>query len=269
MQKLYVLKIGGSVATEKGRETPRVRRALLKKIFEKCAHALKIDPSLSLIIVHGAGSFGHTLAHTYRLREGTYAHKDGKQGAAYTRASVQRLNTEILDIALSAGLPTLTLHTGALIAQKRGHIETLHTAPLTSALKEKYVPILYGDMVFDSALGMSVCSGDAIVADIVKYFPISKVFFASDVDGIYTKDPHRDTHAILLETLSLRNMSEVTLGASHNTDVTGGLKGKIDACKDLFKKSSLKEIHVFNGLAEENFAKIFAGEAFPHTTVVK
>ncbi len=269
MHKLYILKIGGSVATEKSQKTPRIRRALLQKIFKDISQVLKENPGLQLIIVHGAGSFGHVLAHEYKLRDGTSAHNEGKKGALLTRLSVQTLNTKLLSIALSAGLSGVSLHPGDLFSHTNKKVVAFHTAPLTSALRENYVPILYGDMVFDSTLGMSVCSGDIIIAECVRRFPIEKVFFASDVDGIYTADPHTDTRATLLTTTSLPELAKVTLGGSVHTDITGGLKGKIEACKNLFASKTLKEIHVFNGLVAPHSKKALEGKKFPHTVIIK
>lgn len=269
MKKLYILKIGGSVATEKDSRTPKVRRVLLSHIFKTLKTSVPKDAQL--IIIHGAGSFAHPLAKKYNLKKGTGAHKDGMRGAILTRLSTQKLNTEILELAVKAGLPATSIHTGSMCTQNNDSEIRANLDILEQALAGGYTPILYGEMVFDAKLGMTVCGGDRIAAYLAKKLPVEKIFFASDVDGIFTDDPHLNTKAKLVREVSLsRDMKTFTLGESHSVDVTGGLKGKIDTCANLFKTANtLKEMHIFNGLTPTNYRSILSGTPFPHSIIKK
>lgn len=267
-KKLYILKIGGSVATVKSATTDKIRRALLLRTFEEIKKVLARNTSLQLIIVHGAGSFGHTLAHRYALREGTYAHKDGKKGSVETRMAIQRLHAEVLQLAVEAGLLAASVHTGTFF-RRAGKKLHYNREVVMHLLQEGYTPLLYGDMIGDSALGMSICSGDAIVTELGHTLRAEKLFFASDVKGMYTSDPYVDKKATLIPHLSLSHGStpHITLSGSHHLDVTGGLKGKLAECKKIFKKSRVEEIHIFNGLEYKNYGRVLRGELFPHTVI--
>ncbi len=269
MKKLYILKIGGSVATEKSAGVAKVRRALLLRIFKTVRTSLPKEAEF--IIIHGAGSFAHPLAKKYNLKSGTGAHREGKHGAVLTRLSTQKLNTEILELAVKAGLPATSVHTGSMFTQANGFRMRANLDIVEHALKEGYMPLLYGEMVFDATLGMTVCGGDRIAAYLAEKLPVERIFFASDVDGIFTDDPHLNKKAKLVNTVSLaRDMKQFSLGESHSVDVTGGLKGKIETCANLFKTAkTLKEMHIFNGLKIKNYAAILSSATFPHTTIKK
>ena len=117
---------------------------------------------------------------------------------------------------------------------------------------------------------MSICSGDAVTAHLATLLPVTHIFFATDVDGIYTADPHTNPDATLVEHLTFAKMeSMITLTESHNADTTGGLQGKMKECTQLFNTSpTLEEIHVFNGLTETNYRHILTDVSFPHTRIL-
>ena len=271
MQSIYVIKIGGSVATHKSSATPRIRTALLTRIFTILRHTRKHDPSLRIILVHGAGSFGHTLAKKYELIKGSHAHKEGVRGALQTHIQVSLLHTKIMELLKKADLPAFSFPTSSHVTQTKGRIIKSTFNPLHDALKEGYIPVCSGDMVFDTAWGMSVCSGDAVIAELMRHFPVTTALFATDVAGVHTDDPYTKKDTLLIPHISQKSYGThgITLTDSHHTDVTGGLKTKIEACMDMFEKSTLTKIHVFNGLHPENFIKIFAKKDFPHTVITK
>ena len=122
-------------------------------------------------------------------------------------------------------------------------------------------------MVFDAALGMSICSGDAIAPYLAKKLSAQKIFFASDIDGIYTKDPYINKNAKLIMETTLGDISrDVQLSKSHNVDVTDGLLGKMGEFQT-FWGTRLKTVEIFNGLREKNYKKILLEEKFPHTVI--
>ena len=72
MQELVLLKLGGSLITDKTRPyTARLDK--LADVATQIARALHADPELSLVLGHGSGSFGHTAAKKYKTRDGTPA----------------------------------------------------------------------------------------------------------------------------------------------------------------------------------------------------
>jgi isopentenyl phosphate kinase len=266
MKSLYILKLGGSVVTHKNRPKAAVRYKLLSSIATTLKTALdggKID----LILVHGAGAHGHQLAKKYSLQEGINDKPERWYGSFLTRLKNQKLNTVITEIFVAGGLRITPVHTASVIIQDKKQIVTCDLAIIREALSQNCIPLLYGEMVYDRTLGMSICSGDAILPYLEKKLRAEKLFFASDIEGIFTADPHIHKNAQLIEKISLHEIEKkAALYRSHNIDVTDGLLGKI---KKLLVSHSpnLKTVEIFNGLNADNYQKIFLKKPFPHTTI--
>ncbi|MEN8252315.1 MAG: isopentenyl phosphate kinase [Patescibacteria group bacterium] len=257
---LYILKLGGSIITNKETSEFSVQKERITNIAKHLHKALKKQEDMQLIIIHGAGGPGHHLAHKYNLRDGTGSDSKRLHGALLSRLVNQKLNTEIFDIFANNNVPVIPTHTGSLITQTDKKITTFHTDIIKSALNNNYIPLIYGDMVFDDSLGLSICSGDTSAAYLAKNLPVNKVLFATDTDGIFNKDPHKNADAKLLENLSLKDIftqDNIKLDSSHNTDVTDGIKGKLHAFEDFSKKqTTLEEIIVFNGTTPQKFEDV-------------
>ncbi len=236
----------------------KVRRKVLQQIAKELSHVLKNDSSKRVVLVHGAGSAGHVLARKYDLKKGVNGDKQKLKAALKIRENNQKLNAIIIKILTNAGLPVVPLHTGSVIAQSGGEIEDVNYDMVDMALKEGCVPVMYGEMAFDSKLGLSVCSGDEIVSQLADYLRVSKIIYASDIDGIYDLDPYKHRHAKLLQKISLPDLVSgnlVDLGESHSIDVTGGLFNKIRLLDERFSSNILKQVVVMNGLKKGNFKK--------------
>ena len=254
------------MATYKNRLGISVRRSLIKKIASSIKSA-KEKKKFNLILLHGAGAAGHQLARKYGLKDGTAKNGNKWRGALLSRVVNQKLNTAITEIFVSKGLRVVPVHTASIVLQKNKKIIRFDTALVKEALRQKCFPLLYGDMVFDTALGMSICSGDALVPYLAKKLNAPKIFFASDINGIYTKDPYINKNAKLIKEITLQGITrDVQLSKSHNVDVTGGLLGKMEELQTL-RGASLKTVEIFNGLREKNYKKILLGEKFPHTVI--
>ena len=263
---LYIIKIGGSVATHKNRKGASVRRKLLLKIAQEIKKTKK-QGEFNLILIHGAGAGGHQIARKYKLASGTLGNKNKIRGSLLSSVANQKLNNSIFDIFYSGGLNVYPIHTASTIIQKNKIIDFVELALIKKALANNFIPILYGEMVFDEELGMSICSGDAIAPYLAKKLKARKVFFASDIDGIFSEDPHKNKKAKLIEKINLKEINKkVSLGKSHNTDVTGGLMGKVRQITNEYD-DHLESIEIFNGLNPINYRKVILGEDFSHTII--
>ena len=111
-------------------------------------------------------------------------------------------------------------------------------------------------MVLDEKLNASVVSGDAIIPFLAKKLNARKVFFGTDVAGIFTADPKKVSKAKLIEKIHPHNFEEVLLKVSGSSavDVTGGMRGKLLELKvalngmDVFVFDSTKKGNVLNSL---------------------
>ncbi len=269
MKKLYIIKLGGSVVTQKNRKGEYIRKSLLKKIAENIKRGLEKRQDLNIILIHGAGSVGHQFAQKHKLADGTVNNRNKLQKALKLRMMMQKLNVAIGNVLLEEGLSIFPISTSSVISQDNKKIASFDTSIFGKALGINCIPLFFGDVVIDDDLEASICSGDAIAAHLAQNFKIGRMFFASDVDGIFTKDPHVYKDAELIQETDLKNIfsENIKLSSSHNVDVTDGIRGKFKSFTDLERNASLKEIVIFNGLKPENYSKVLLDKDIKSTRV--
>ena len=205
MKSLYILKLGGSIVTYKNRTDASARKKLLKKIAKELK-ALLNKNNFKLILIHGAGSPGHQLAHKYRLSSGARNNKKKWHGSFLSRMVNLKLNNIITEILIEKELRVTPVHTASVIIQNNKKVEKFSLDTIKEALNQNCIPMLYGEMVFDKTLGMTVCSGDVIAPYLAKKLGAKKIFFASDIDGIFDRDPHLNKNAKLIKEINLNNI---------------------------------------------------------------
>lgn len=266
MRPLFILKIGGSVATHKDRPGLSVRTEVLKKAARAIFGAQE-KKDFRLILIHGAGAAGHQLAKKYNLKEGTKNDAAKQHAAIDSRVANQKLNSAIFEIMTKEGLPITPVHTASVVIHKNKKIFKFDTSSVSESLRQDCIPLLYGEMVFDTILGMTVCSGDTLAAFLAQKFKAQKIFFASDINGIFDCDPYLHKNAKLIKNSTLKELKNISkISCSHNVDVTGGLEGKIKQIENV-KSSTLKAIEFFNGLDAKNYSRAFSNEKFEHTVI--
>tara|TARA_B100001123_G_C15244303_1_gene1000301 strand:+ start:748 stop:1560 length:813 start_codon:yes stop_codon:yes gene_type:complete len=218
-----VIKLGGSLITEKSKLcTPR--REVIKEI------ALAINElrsnGISMILVHGAGSFGHLKAKSWSLDKGTNESISGGFGLTSqidavnsVRADMEHLNSIIVDELSNLDIPTM-VHPPRDWVTGIGHN---FTGDLSRFASYDFVHITFGDVVDcnDERL-FGILSGDDLIYRIgTEMENVSRIIFAmGDVDGLMTEPPESE-NSKLIQTWS----SKDGINGLHdeNVDVTGGI----------------------------------------------
>lgn len=219
--KLLIVKLGGSVITDKRRQFT-VKRAVLKRLARELAAAKE-----PLLIVHGGGSFGHPLASKYGIAGG-YKNRGQLMGMSLTHRAMERLNAEVIEALNEAGLPAVAVQPSACTVVDGGRIQSMELAPVRKMLGLGLIPVLYGDAVPDISRGMSILSGDQIVTYLAKELGASRVILGADVDGVYTANPKKDKRAKFVRKITPADKDVVaSLGAAEGKDVTGGMENKV------------------------------------------
>ena len=221
--KLTILKIGGSVITDKNGEL-----AARTEVINRLAEEIQKANLKNLIIVHGGGSFGHPTAQKYGIKEGL---KDNAQkvGFAETHHVMTILNGLVMDALVWHSIPAFSVAPSCCVMTENGRIKFVEDAVLKMLLDMGFAPVLYGDAVLDEKLGFTVLSGDQLVAYLARKFGAGKIVIGVDTDGLYDADPKEAKNAKLYSRLSLSELEKIRgkLGGSTTADVTGGMVGKI------------------------------------------
>lgn len=221
--KPTILKIGGSVITDKDKEL-EVRMQTINRLAEEIREA----SVQNLIIVHGGGSFGHPLAQRYAITEG-FKEQTQKAGFSETHHVMTVLNGLFMDALIWRNIPAVSITPSSCIITKNGRIQRFEDAPLKMLLKMGFFPVLYGDAVLDSKLGFTILSGDQLVSMLATKLNAERIVIGVDVDGLYDDDPRVKKTAKMFKHLTLEELKrlESKLGKPTTCDVTGGMFGKI------------------------------------------
>lgn len=256
-KSLFVIKLGGSVITYKNYPFGKLRLRRVSEIAQEIKQAKK-KQCLDLIIVNGAGSFGHPIAKKYGIANGIRNEKQIR-GFCETKYSVNLLNIKLNKIFLEAGLNVFPCQTSSLVIQDRGEIFSFSMESIRHLLEQEIIPILSGDVVADISWGGSICSGDAIAPYLGDKLKAKQILFASDVEGIFDRDPHKYKNAKLIREIKRENFSKVigSIEKSSCIDVTGGMKGKLQKIKNHFHNT---EILIFNGLKKDSLLEALLGK---------
>lgn len=224
--KLTVLKIGGSVITEKSRElTPRTQD------MNRLADEIKNAAVQNLIIVHGGGSFGHPLAQKYAISSG-FKEENQRIGFAETHHVMTVLNGLFMDALVWHGIPAVSVTPSSCIMTENGRIQSFEENLLKTLMKMGFFPVIYGDAVLDTELGFTILSGDQLVTHLAARFNAGRIIMGVDVDGLYDADPKtkKTTKTTkMYKHLTLAELKKLQSGLCKpaSGDVTGGMLGKI------------------------------------------
>ncbi|MHB8604250.1 MAG: isopentenyl phosphate kinase [Thermoplasmatota archaeon] len=249
---MLVLKLGGSVLTDKS-QYATLRAKELSRLASEVASVER-----GLVIVHGAGSFGHMKAREFALAEGRKGTREQDGGFADVHRDVRRLHLAVLDALAAAGVRAVGCAPLDVVELKNGTLHHFDAAPIARALAAGLTPVTFGDAVFDSERGFGIVSGDQLVDSLARGLKAERVVFATDVDGIFDREPIEGRLVALQERLTSDDALAVTAPREgRSPDVTGSMAGKIARIASLAKAGI--PVDVVNGLAPGRVAAALSG----------
>ena len=214
MSERLILKLGGSIITDK-----RAECAVDREKVASLAAAIARARTGGIVVIHGAGSCGHPEAKRYHLDRGAEA--GGTEGIWVTHRAVSGLNDAVVLALREEGVQAVGIHPLHCGIADNGRLAGFETRQLATMLSLRMVPVIHGDVVMDLSQGACIVSGDQLVRFLAAALKISRVGLATDVPGVL--DGGRVVPVITRDTIPT-----LQIGSSVHTDVTGGMKGKID-----------------------------------------
>jgi isopentenyl phosphate kinase len=264
MTELVILKIGGSILTKKDQPfTANMEN--LSRIADEIAESY--DPEkMKLILIHGAGSFGHYLAKKTDIQNGM---KD--QGQAVAFADVQKWqnywNSMVVTELIKRGLPAIPVQPSAFAITENRKLKHMPLETVEELLKFDMIPVLYGVPAVDSEQGCCILSGDQILSWIAEKLKPTKIIHGIDVDGIFSDDPKKNPNAELMSEIEMDQWEEIKdhLSGSSSVDVTGGMFGKVEELMQL--KDTGLTCEMVNATKEGFVQRALNGEEGLGTTI--
>lgn len=234
MKKLVLVKIGGSLITDKNKPFT-LKPQVLDKIVNEIKKVFQTSDK-QIIIGHGAGSFGHVVAHKYDTVNGA---KGAKQilGMAEVAEAAIRLNREVVKRLLSKKVPAISVSPLSSFYSANKKFQSGCFKPIEKILNLGGLPIVYGDVVLDKKIGCTIFSTEKVLAEIGRYFlknkgyQVEKIIHCGQTIGVYDQDGK----TIPLINQKNFNQIEKNLNGSHGIDVTGGMIHKVEESLKLAK----------------------------------
>ena len=262
---MIILKIGGSILTNKDSTESEIDAVSLKRIASEIKASLDMSDK-ELIIVHGAGSFGHPPAKEYKIGEvfekSEYPQK--RIGFCKTQNAVKKLNMLICDAFIEEGLPVVAIPASSFMSATNKRITQGNLDYFKKYLEKGFIPVIYGDVVLDEQLEICVISGDQLIQYLAMNLNPELVVLGTDVDGVYNKNPKTHEDAIFFDKFSALEDLD-TLEGTTNVDVTGGMVGKI---KELLYLADLGiESKIINAEVKDNIFNVLQNKDVKGTVI--
>ncbi len=228
---MIILKLGGSIITNKDSKDPICNYGALKRLANEIKSVLINNSKEKLIVVHGAGSFGHNFANKYDIGsifkdENDFNYK--RKGFSITNNCTKKLNTYVCDALIEFDIPAIAVQPSSIFMAENKRIIQSNIDLIKKYLDLGLVPVLYGDVILDvnEHINLVVISGDQIINYLARELRPNKVILGTDVDGVYNKNPKTNVDSKLIHQVSSLNDLD-SQDSTTNIDVTGGMFGKI------------------------------------------
>ena len=220
-----VLKLGGSVITHKG-----VRESLDDEALDRAAATVAAGAD-DLVLVHGGGSFGHPIAEAHGL-----SRTEGSRDAAAAldvHDAMGLLSDAVVSRLQDHGAAALPVHPLSAGYRDAGGELDLATGPIEAMLGEGFLPVLHGDVIVHEGRGVTIVSGDELVAVVADALAADRVGLCSAVPGVL------DEAGDVIPRIDDLDAVADLLGGSDATDVTGGMAGKVRMLLELDAPASI------------------------------
>ena len=254
---LTFLKLGGSLITDK--DNPHTARPeAIRRLADEILAARHTHPDMQLVIGHGSGSFGHMPARKYGTRDGVHSPEEWL-GFQEVWQEARALNQIVMEILAQADLPVVSFPPSAVITAQNGQVQSWDTAPLRAALAAGLIPLIYGDVIFDTVRGGTILSTEELFFHLTPILSPQRILIAGIENGVWQDYPARTS---LIKTITPSTFDEITLSlkGSQSVDVTGGMLAKVQSMVDLAAAHPGLEVLIFSGSQTGTLTQAISGQ---------
>jgi isopentenyl phosphate kinase len=255
MKKLILIKLGGSVITDKSKEYC-VREGNIKRFAGEVKEALKKSNG-KIIIGNGAGSFAHVPAKKYRTKEGLI-NKSSVYGMAVTEDAARKLNYIVIKNFLEKGLPVFSFSPASFLISNAQVCSKSYIDPVKKALEIGVIPVVYGDVIVDKKTGCTIFSTEKILSILAKELRKDykiRIIYVTDVNGVHDE---KGKTIPVITSKNFKSLKPSIIGAS-GVDVTGGMLHKVEEALALAKKTGIATL-IINGTRPGKLLNVILGK---------
>jgi len=222
MPAVFILKLGGALISHKDDYcAPNVE---VIREFGRVVGSRWGDLRGRLIMVLGGGSYGNGVPRRYNLQESSGDWKP-------TDLSMMTLKTVefmslVTEVFRQEGVPCYPFQTSGYLLSRGGRPQRFFIEPIKHALSMNLLPLLSGDLVFDSEGNFVIFSSEAVPELFVESLHVKRVVMLTNVPGVLD---YSSAEPALIARVTEENYEAVLehAGASRQQDVSGGMKNKV------------------------------------------
>ncbi len=247
---MILIKLGGSVITDKS-QYKKFNQERASRLCREIA-----ESGRSVMIVHGAGSFGHMLAKKYSIQNGLVDYGQ-VAAAAMVHHDAMELGMLMTSELMACGIPAASVAPGNCFVAEDGKLVPNDTEPIRRLAHVGIMPVMFGDVVMDRKKGFCIVSGDQLMELMADVFKPERVVFVSDIDGLYDKNPKLHGDAKFIPEVT-RDIMEDVDSEEDVADVTGGVRNKMEAMLDMCAPG--RDCVLINGTVPGRLLSLLKGE---------
>lgn len=157
-------------------------------------------------------------------------------------------------------------HNGSLVAQLLLTRNDLEDPTLSENLKDSIFRLLYSNIIpiineNDGVASEDITFGDndKLSSRISVLCNVSKYIILTDIEGVYTSDPHTDSEATLIKEFNVISdtVDGLSIGGAFSKKGRGGMVSKVDAA--YFSASKGIDTYIVNGRKERIIQDVLLG----------
>ena len=235
------IKLGGGLITDKG-SMKKFDQKAVEKVVETLFSVYELGASL--VLVHGAGSFGHLLAKKWGIANGLDIQKEREQWEAVRviRSDMRELNNLIIGKMEERGLECIgyppsdwAKGTGARFTGDISIFQGRCGQP---------IPVTFGDVVdTNDESKFGILSGDDLMLRLSTELQVThSIFLIGDSEGVLTGPPDESDSELITQ---LGPDTKVKGEHDVEIDVTGGIGLKIERSLEIAKV--VEEVWIIDG----------------------
>ena len=196
------IKLGGGLITDKG-SMKKFDQKAVERVVETLSSVSELGASI--VLIHGAGSFGHLLAKKWGIANGLDIQKEGGQWEAVKviRSDMRELNNLIIGKMEERGLECIgyppsdwAKGTGALFTGDISIFQGRCGQP---------IPVTFGDVVdTDDESKFGILSGDDLMLRLSTELQVThSIFLIGDSEGVLTGPPDESGSELILSLIHI------------------------------------------------------------------
>lgn len=256
-KNLTFLKLGGSLITDKNSPSTALK-GVIDRIAAEVAAAREQVPGMQLLLGHGSGSFGHVPAKEYNTRAGVRTQEQW-EGFARVWYEARSLNQIVVESLAAAGLPILAISPSSAVTASNGKVLSWDTSPATNALQAGLIPVVYGDVIFDTEMGGTILSTEELFFHLAGILEPARILIAGIENAVYADFPQNTAGIPEITPKTYPGMLE-KIHPSEFTDVTGGMAAKAGSLVNLISLQPGLQAWIFSGTVPRSIYQALAAQ---------